>query len=100
VVPSESLRSPVKGLRKIQKPMTLEHQQDCETKVANDLDDREYRLITCAVTVNDILERFGINHDNSAVLEDSYHAIFTNGDEYWGCHKATPLVSSTVYRIQ
>lgn len=78
----------------------LEHQHDCERATADDLGE-EYRLITDAYEVNQILDRLGVNHDSdSIVLEDSYHSIFTKGDEYWGCHKATPRTNSTVYRIQ
>lgn len=99
MVPSESLRSPNKGLRQIQKPMTLEHQSECETKEADELGE-EYRLITSNIEVDDILDRLGVNHDTDGVVRDTYHAIFTNGDEYWGCHKSTPLISTTVYRIE
>jgi hypothetical protein len=78
----------------------LEHQNSCERATADDLGE-EYKLITDPYDVNQILNRLGVNHDpDSIVLEDSYHAIFTKDDEYWGCHKATPLTSSTVYRIQ
>ena len=81
--------------------MVLEHQQDAETKEAGELDFDEYRLVTGAFEVNQTLEKLDFNHDpESNVLEDSYHALFIKGDEYWGCHKATPLVNSTVYRIQ
>jgi len=80
--------------------MVLEHQQDAETKEAGELND-DYMLVTGAHAVNQTLDRLGVNHNpESNVLGDSYHALFVKEDEYWGCHKATPLVSSTVYRIQ
>lgn len=78
----------------------LEHQEDCERATASDLGE-EYRLITDSHDVNEILERLGVNHDpESIILEDSYHAIFAKGEEYWGCHKATPRTNSQVFRIQ
>lgn len=81
--------------------MVLEHQENAETRNAEKLDPDEYRLITDAHEVNQILDRLGVNHDTeSIVLEDSYHSIFTNGEEYWACHHATPLNRDTCWKIE
>lgn len=81
--------------------MVLEHQENCETKQARYVDHADFRLITDAHEVRQILDRLGVNHDpDSIVLEDTYGSILTNGEEYWGIHKSTPLVHSTAYRIR
>ena len=81
--------------------MVLEHQEDCETIQVRYLDEDRFRLVTNTTDVNSILDRLGVNHDpDSVILEDSYGSILTDGEEYWGMYKSTPLVHNMAYRIK